>query len=73
MQAILSLTLAVAVPALGGSCPTTSPKENKALAIKFYTQVINDMNFDNLDRFIGDTYIQHDPWSLAARRECEPN
>ena len=38
-----------------------NPETNKANALKFYDEFFNRHDLDAADRYIGDTYIQHNP------------
>jgi predicted SnoaL-like aldol condensation-catalyzing enzyme len=44
-------------------------KENKKLVANLYQEVFGDKNIDAVDKYIGDTYIQHNP-SVADGKEA---
>ena len=51
------------------SVTASSPDANKALVMQFYNEVILQAGHADLDRYIGDTYIQHNP-NLADGKEA---
>lgn len=56
----LAALLLVAIPA---ASLADSPKEerNKALTVEFYDAALNRKNFEEASKYLGDTYIQHNP------------
>jgi predicted SnoaL-like aldol condensation-catalyzing enzyme len=40
---------------------TAKHERNKALVVEFYKKSINDKNFEEASKYLGDTYIQHNP------------
>lgn len=56
----LAALLLVAMPAASFA---DSPKEerNKALTVEFYNAALNRKNFEEASKYLGDTYIQHNP------------
>jgi predicted SnoaL-like aldol condensation-catalyzing enzyme len=44
-------------------------ENNKKVVINFYQEFFGDFNFDSANKYIGDTYIQHNP-ALADGREA---
>ena len=44
-------------------------EENKEIVTNFYQEFFGNFNFDVADKYIGDTYIQHNP-ALADGREA---
>jgi len=69
IKAGLTLSLATALMCLSALLAGCSPgrsqqEQNKETVIAFYNAAINDKDFEAASRYLGDTYIQHNP--LAA-------
>jgi predicted SnoaL-like aldol condensation-catalyzing enzyme len=43
------------------SAPQKQAEENKKLVGDFYQELFGDKNVDAIDKYLGDTYIQHNP------------
>lgn len=69
--AILSLPLTPAQAADPGAAQIRKShqltQQNKALVLKAYQALFGDHDFTALDRYWGDTYIQHNPYMADGR------
>lgn len=52
--------LLVAMPTVA-QADTAKLERNKALTVEFYNKALNDKNYEEAAKYLGDTYIQHNP------------